>query len=67
MTLRHCSSGDWHLEKRYLYCICRLLVLISRALQIGLDSSSKTVEDATEVVEVIEEVDEEQQISDEVC
>jgi hypothetical protein len=35
-------------------------------LQIGLETKNKPVEDATEMVEVTEDIDEDQQIEDEV-
>ena len=43
-----------------------ILCLCSHKLQLGLDVKSKDTEDATEVVQVTEDVDEEQEISEEV-
>ena len=42
-------------------------LLTDSLLQLGIDVKSKDTEDLTETVEITEEVDEEQQISDEVC
>jgi hypothetical protein len=45
---------------------CCFSLVYGIGIQIGLETKNKHVEDATETVQVTEEVDEEQQIEDEV-